>query len=127
MTIAERTSRRIGTPTPHVAAVPRSAVAWIDGRHAMIARMSEDGRVSTRAFERGPDTRSAYLTRVVHAIGDRERVLILGPSSVRLLLEREYVSVHRRTDHLVDVEAATAVDGRELVDRLRELAGPLAV
>jgi hypothetical protein len=127
MTIAEGTSEHVGSGTPSVAAVPRSAVAWIDRRRAMVARMSEHGRISTSAIERGLDPESAYLAKVVHAIGDQERVMILGPSSVRLLLEREYVTIHHRPDHLVDVEVATGIDESTLIDRLHELSGPAAV
>jgi hypothetical protein len=124
MTIAEPTSRRVGSGTSAIAAVPRSAVAWINGRHAMVARMTEEGRISTSSIARGLDAEGAYLAKVVHAIGDQDRVVILGPSSVRLLLEREYVAIHHRPDHLVDVEVATAVDEAKLIDRLHELAGP---
>jgi hypothetical protein len=72
-----------------------------------------------------------YLAQVVRVIGDRQRVVILGPSSVRLALEREYVAAFRRPDRLVDVEPAGPVSSDELVDRLRTLAavavGVLAV
>jgi hypothetical protein len=124
MTIAVPTSRRVGSGTSAVAAVPRSAVAWINGRHAMVARMTAEGRISTSSIERGLDAEWRYLIKVVHAIGDQERVVILGPSSVRLLLEREYVAIYHRPDHLVDVELGTAADEAMLIDRLRELAGP---
>ena len=63
-----------------------------------------------------------YLARVVRLIGDRERVVILGPSSIRLALEREYVSIYRRPERLVDVEPAGAISPEDLVDRLRGLA-----
>jgi hypothetical protein len=55
-------------------------------------------------------------------IGDRRRVVILGPSSVRLALERAYVARFRRPDRLVDVEPAGPAAMEELIDRLRELA-----
>ena len=59
---------------------------------------------------------------VVRTIGDRERILIFGPSSTRLALEREYVAMYRRPDRLVDVEPGDALDRAELVRRLCELA-----
>ena len=63
-----------------------------------------------------------YLNAVVRTIGDRERVMILGPGSARLALEREYVDIHRRPDHLVDVEPTGLLGEPEVIDRLRRLA-----
>jgi hypothetical protein len=99
-----------------------SAVVWINGRHAIVARLDTRGRISTCAIERGLEPEPSYLSLVIRAIGDRERVVILGPSSVRLALEREYVATYRRPDRLVDVEPAGPVDEADLVDRLRQLA-----
>jgi hypothetical protein len=59
---------------------------------------------------------------VVRAVGDRQRVVILGPSSARLALEREYVAIYHRPDRIVDVEPAGAVRTEDLVERLRALA-----
>ena len=69
-----------------------SAVAWINGRQASVAAMSGDGRISTCEISRGSLSEGAYLAQVVRFIGYRQRVVILGPSSVRLALEREYVA-----------------------------------
>lgn len=99
-----------------------SAVAWINGRQASVAIMSADGRISTCEITRGWLTEAAYLAQVVRVIGDRQRVVILGPSSARLALEREYVAMFRRPDRLVDVEPAGPISSQELVDRLRALA-----
>ena len=108
------------TVTPRT--VDPSAVVWINGRQAMVAMMSHDGRISTCEIDRGWLPESSYLTQVVRVIGDRRRVVIHGPSSVRLALEREYVAIFRRPDRLVDVEPAAAVDLQGLVDRLRALS-----
>jgi hypothetical protein len=102
-------------------AVP-SAVAWINGRHASVVAMSSDGHISTCEITRGWMREQPYLAQVVRVIGDRQRVMILGPSSVRLALEREYVAMYRRPDRLVDVEPAGRVSPEELVDRVRTLA-----
>lgn len=99
-----------------------SAVVWINGRQAIVATMGVDGRVFTCEINRGLSPESAYVALVVHAIGDRDRVVILGPSSARLALEREYVSIYRRPDRLVDVEPAGPVKTEDLVERLRALA-----
>jgi hypothetical protein len=103
------------------AAAP-SAVVWINGREAIVAAMSHDGHISRCEISRGWLSQPAYLAQVVHVIGDRQRVVILGPSSVRLALEREYVARFRRPDRLVDVEPAGPVSSEELLDRLRTLA-----
>jgi hypothetical protein len=108
-------------PAACEAAAP-SAVVWINGRQAVVAAMSHDGRISTCEISRGWLSQSSYLAQVVRVIGDRQRVVILGPSSVRLALEREYVAIFRRPDRLVDVVPAGPVFREELVDRLRTLA-----
>lgn len=101
---------------------PPSAVAWIDDQQAIVARMDSDGRISTCEIERGGERELPYLSLVVHAIGDRQRVVILGPNRARLALERHYVARFLRPDRLVDVEPARAADRFELIDRLRALA-----
>jgi hypothetical protein len=98
-----------------------SAAVWINGRKAIVAMMGRDGRISTCEISRGWLSKPSYLAQVVRVIGDRPRVLILGPSSVRLALEREYVAIFQRPDRLVDVEPAGPIDAEPLVDRLRTL------
>lgn len=114
-----------GTQAPGPAACEAAApcaVVWINGRQAVVAAMSHDGNISTCDITRGWLAQPAYLAQVVRVIGDRQRVVILGPSSVRLALEREYVAMFRRPDRLVDVEPAGPVSSEELIDRLRTLA-----
>ena len=103
------------------AAAP-SAVVWINGRQAVVAGMNREGRISTSEVTRGWMREPQYLAEVVRLIGDRQRVMILGPSSVRLALERDYVAMYRRPDRLVDVEPAGPLSPEELVDRVRALA-----
>lgn len=99
-----------------------SAVTWVNGRHAYVARLDAQGHVSQCEVERGDQTVPAYLADVVRAIGDRERVVILGPGTARLALEREYVAIFHRPDRLVDVERAGPVSQSALVERLHTLA-----
>lgn len=113
----------IQTPDPSaLRTVPACAVVSINGREAIVVTMGSDGRTLTSEIKRGLEPELSYLALVVRVIGDRQRVLILGPSSVRLALEREYVAVFRRRDRLVDVEPAGTIDAEELVVRLRALA-----
>jgi hypothetical protein len=102
--------------------VSPSAVVWIDDKRALIAAMSPEGNISTCDVDRGSLDEAQYVAQVVHVIGDRERVVILGPSDVRLALEREYVSIYRRPERLIDVEPAVDVDMADLLGRLRTLA-----
>ncbi len=104
-----------GTP------VPTGAVAWLNGHVATVVTTDPDRGVSTVDVAHGVEPEAAYLAHVVHAIGDRDRVLILGPSSQRLALEREYVAVFKRPDRLVDVELAGPTGTQDLIDRLRTL------
>jgi hypothetical protein len=97
-------------------------VVWINGREAVIAATDVDGMILLSTVERGIRSESEFLATVVRRLGDRERVMILGPGSTRLALEREYVAIHRRPDRLVDVEPAGAIDEEDLVERVRALA-----
>jgi hypothetical protein len=103
-------------------AAASSAVVWIDERDAVVAAMSRDGIISTCEISRGWLPPSSYLAQVVRVIGDRQRVVILGPGTVGLALEREYAAIFRGPDRFVDVEPAGPVSSEELVDRLRILA-----
>jgi hypothetical protein len=98
-------------------------VAWIDPSRALIARTSSAGGIDIREV-RPADRRAdlaPYLARVVAEIGDRDRIVILGPDAMRVELEREYVTVNRRPDRLLDVEDAPETDELALVDRLTVL------
>jgi hypothetical protein len=108
-------------PTALQTAVP-SAVVWINGRQAVVVLMSYDGHITTCEISRGWLSQPSYLTQVVRVIGDRPRVVIQGPGSARLALEREYVTIFRRPDRLVDVEPAGPVSRDELLARVRTLA-----
>jgi hypothetical protein len=107
-------------PTP-IRSIRRSAVAWINGSDAKVAMIDRDGWISTCEITRGSLPEAPYLANVVRVIGDRQRVVILGPGSVRLAFEREYVEIFKRPDRLVDVEPEGAVDMPSLVRRVRAL------
>ena len=117
--VAERGSTESTRTKP---ATRSCAVAWINGRGAIVARIDFDGSVTTRSIERGLEPEPVFLDLVVRAIGARQRVVILGPGSARLALEREYVGIYQRPDRLVDVEPSGPVDEAELIDRVRQLA-----
>jgi hypothetical protein len=112
-------------PTPDPPAPTPSAVVWINGRDATVAEIEADGHVWTCEISRGSWSERPYLAQVARIIGDRQRVVILGPTSVRSALEREYVARFRRRNRLVDVEPAGAISRDELLVRLRTLASAI--
>ena len=109
-------------PAPRATHVP-SAVAWIDEDSAIVARSSGAGAVSTCEITRGGEPEPSYLAIVVRAIGDRDRVVILGPSDLRVALERAYAQTDSRRRRLVIVERGTHADRQSVTDRLRTLVG----
>ncbi|HEU0237635.1 MAG TPA: hypothetical protein VFR14_14455 [Candidatus Limnocylindrales bacterium] len=101
------------------------AITWIDPHRAIVARTNPRGTIDVEEF-RFPDDepgRMVGLAAVARAIGDRERILVLGPEPARTSLEREYVSIFRRPDRLVDVEPEGPVSRADLIALLREQAG----
>jgi hypothetical protein len=99
-------------------------VAWIADDWASLAHMRWDGAISTSAIHRGAGTEAAYLELIARVLGDAQRVVVMGPSSMRLALERAYVALYRWPDRLVDIEHSDVVSDAELIERLRALAAP---
>jgi hypothetical protein len=97
------------------------AVIWVDERHAIVARTGSDG-IETTEIRRVGLTETRYLARVVHAIGDRTHVMIVGPQPIRLALEREYVAISHRPDRLIAAPPAARGAGVEILDRIERLA-----
>jgi hypothetical protein len=97
------------------------AVVWVDERHAIVAR-SDDGGIATTEIRRVRQAETRFLARVVHEIGDREHVMIVGPYPIRLALEREYVAISHRPDRLIAVPSTTRGAGAQILDRLERLA-----
>jgi hypothetical protein len=110
------------TPLDVIVSRPSCAVVWINGREATVARTTDEGGSSVVELSRGSEPESVFLAAVVRAIGDCQRILILGPSSTRLDLEREYVALFQRPDRLVDVEPAGPVTAAGLLERLTALS-----
>ncbi len=109
------------------------AITWVDSRRAIVVKTNPDGAVEVERVEReAPGDGRTYLARVVHEIGDEERVVVMGPWPARTALEREYTAIVQRPDRLVDVEpagtldpdelGAAAVDAPVLAERLRRLS-----
>lgn len=110
-------------PTHVVPPASPCAVAWIGDEWTSVAQMSGDGVISTTAIHRGAEPESRYLELIARVLGDAQRVVVLGPSSMRLALERAYVTLYRWPDRLVEVEHSDAYREAELIERLRTLSG----
>jgi len=78
--------------------------------------------MSTFEISRGWLRKAPFLAHIAHAIGDQKRLLILGPGSMGLALEREYASMFPRPRRLVEVKASGPVDAPQRADRIRALA-----
>ena len=107
-------------PAEHAA-----AIVWLDLRHALVARAHEGHPVITEV-ERESDPETAYLLRVAHEAADCDRVVIMGPDAARIDFEREYVTLYRRPDRLIDVGVSFEPARREILQQL-ELIEPSLV
>jgi len=99
-----------------------SAVVWVDADHAIVASTEDGGGIATAEVDRGAASEVEFLARVVHEIGNTPTVSVVGPSSIRLALEREFVSINHRPERLVGVPAAARVVESEILERMRRLA-----
>lgn len=103
---------------------PSGAVTWIDSTRAIIARTGRNGGISVKVVRPDPDLvdeRIPFLSQVADEIGDRDRVVIMGPDAMRVELEREYVMIFQRPDRIIDVETSGPTEQTELVRRLELL------
>jgi hypothetical protein len=113
---------RIATPAPTRARHRAGVITWIDSQRAIVARRMPGGTVEMRDFPMPADEteRLAALADVALAIGEPDRVLVLGDSALRMLLEREYVTIYRRPDRLEDIEPEGPITRDDLVRQLRD-------
>ena len=118
----QRTQRPVVPALRHATA----AIAWIDARHALIARTAANRQVEFTEVKATPDPageRSPYLAKVAHELGDRDRIVVLGPGTQRLDLERQYVGIYHHPDRIVDVDESDMVDRDGLLARLQDITG----
>jgi hypothetical protein len=100
----------------------QSAVVWVDEERAIVSGTTPDGSIESEQLERGACSQNEYLAHVVHEIGDRPRVSIVGPSAMRLALEREFVSISHRPERLVGIPLSRRATDTEILARMRRLA-----
>ncbi len=77
--------------------------------------------ITSTTVERMIESEADFVGRIVGAVGDSERVMVLGPASLRLAVQRAYVAVSHRPDRLVEVARTGPIDAIELAERLRAL------
>ncbi|HYM85073.1 MAG TPA: hypothetical protein VEY67_13085 [Candidatus Dormibacteraeota bacterium] len=111
---------RIASPRPDRR--PTGAITWIERDRALVARRGPAGDVDVAAIGRDVSDPESFFARVAHEIGDRDRVIVVGPGSLRTRLEREYVAIYQRPERLVDVEPTARLSEADLVERLRDLS-----
>jgi hypothetical protein len=124
-----RTSRAtpiVAPSDPRVRPLRRTgAVTWVDGRHALVAHTTPKGADLVEVL---PDVSQAlggaYFARVAEEIGNRERVLVLGPDAYRIELERQYVALFGHPDRLRDGSGGIETPGEDLLARLASLTEP---
>ena len=122
----ERTTSPGATgPTP--ATMPHGrlggAVVLLAATEAVIARTRPDGRDEiTRVRRRTRRTGAPpFHVRILHELGDRAPVLILGSSAERTAFEREFVAVSHRPDRLMEDADVHDAHPVALLERLRGL------
>jgi hypothetical protein len=97
-----------------------AAVVWLDRGHALVARAHEGHSVITEV-ERDADSEAQYLLRIVHEAAGCDRVVVMGQDRSRIAFEREYVTLYRRPDRLIDLGPSHTAGREELVAQLRVL------
>jgi hypothetical protein len=121
----ERTTSPGATdPTP--ATMPHGrlggAVVLLAATEAVIARTRPDGRDEiVRVPRRGGRNAPAFFLRVLHELGDRAPVVILGAGPDRTAFEREFVMVSHRPDRLLEDASVHDAHPAALLERLRGL------
>ncbi len=122
---ARTTSPGATGPTP--ASMPHgplgAAVVLLAATEAVIARTRPDGRdeiARVRRRSRRPEAPPFYV-RILHELGDRAPVVILGSSAERTAFERAFVAVSHRPDRLLDEASVHDAHPEALLERLRSL------
>jgi hypothetical protein len=121
----ERTTSPGATgPTP--ATMPHGrlggAVVLLAATEAVIARTRPDGRDEIVRVPRGGRSgASSFFLRILHELGDRAPVVIMGAAADRTAFEREFVLVSHRPDRLLEEASVHDAHPEALLERLRGL------
>ena len=99
------------------------AVVVLAATEAVIARARPDSRdeiARVPRVSRRPDA-APFFVRILHEVGDRAPVLILGAPAERTAFEREFVAISHRPDRLLDDAGVADAHPEALLERLRGL------
>lgn len=101
----------------------RRAVVWIEPGRALVVRGGDGEELASVSLDLPgePDDRPTALAGVARAIGEVDRVLVVGEDDLRTALEREIVAIGHRPDTIREATMAAPVDEAALVARLRRL------
>lgn len=122
---ARMTSPGAMGPTPAI--LPHGplggAVVLLGATEAVLARTRTDGhdeivRVRRRTRRAGAPP---FFVRILHELGDRAPVVVLGDPAERVSFEREFVAVSHRPDRLLDDASVHDAHPEALLERLRGL------
>jgi len=99
------------------------AVVLLAATEAAVARTRPDGhdeivRVTRRGGRAGTPP---FFLRVIHELGDRAPVVIMGSPADRTAFEREFVMVSHRPDRLLEDAGIHDAHPAALLERLRGL------
>ena len=102
------------------------AVVLLAATEAVVARTRPDGRDEITRVPRRSRRAGApsFFVRILHELGDRAPVVILGASPERTAFEREFVMVSHRPDRLVEDASVHDAHPEALLERLRGLRSP---
>ena len=116
-----------GAPGPTPATMPHGrlggAVVLLAATEAVVARTRPDGRDEITRVPRRSRRAGApsFFVRILHELGDRAPVVILGASPERTAFEREFVMISHRPDRLVEDASVHDAHPEALLERLRGL------
>jgi hypothetical protein len=113
----------VRTPATMPHAPQGGAVVLLAANEAVVARTNADGydeiaRVRRRTRAKGAPS---FFLRVMHEVGERSPILILGGAGERTAFEREFVLVSHRPDRLLEDASVHEAHPEALLERLRGL------
>lgn len=99
------------------------AVVLLAAGEAVIARTRDDGRDEIVRVRRRTRKAGAppFFVRILHELGDRAPIVILGAAAERTAFEREFVAVSHRPDRILDDASVHDAHPEALLERLRGL------
>ncbi len=111
------------TPASMTHGSPGAAVVLLAATEAVIARTRPDGRDEIARVRRRTRRAGApaFHLRVLHELGDRSPIVVLGGPAERTAFEREFVAVSHRPDRLLEDASVHDAHPEALLERLRSL------